>query len=193
MTSLLEWIGHAPAWVSNIASALGFAGGVYAWFVSRRDKSLEHRRALDNEWFRVLVFEQVLPPLITFLNEQRAVFGAIAADPARRNVPAQYDSALQAFKAAKVGLQRTVLAVQVISPPKYDDLIGVLDEMDDAVTVHCAANSGYPVEGHRNVRQFSDLERRLSRLTVELFSSLRELHARMQDHPSVWRRFRDWL
>jgi len=193
MKSFLDWIGHAPAWLTQFGSALGAAGGVYAWIVSRRDKSLEQQRALDNDWFRVLIFEQALPPTLLFLTQQRASFAAIAGDPARRHVPAQYDVALQAFKQSMVVLQRTVLVVQVLSPETYEDAVEILDEMDDAVTVHCAANSGFSVEGHADFKSFANVDRRMSELTVELFSSLRELHADLQERPTLWQRTWSWI
>jgi len=185
---LLDWIGSAPAWLTHLGSLLGATGGVYAWLLSRRDKSLEQRRALENEWFRVLIFEQVLPPLLEFLNQQRSAFAAIAGDPARRHVPVAYDTAKDAFKSAMTSVQRRVLVVRVISSEKYDEVVGILDEMDDAVTVHCAANSGFSVVGHADLQAFSKLEARLSALTVELFSSLKELHAHIQTRPGWGRR-----
>jgi hypothetical protein len=185
---LLDWIGDAPSWLTHIGSLLGAIGGVYAWVVSRRDKSIEQRRALENEWFRVLIFDQVLPPLLEFLSQQRSAFAAIAGNQARRHVPAEYDAELQVFKSAKASTQRLLLVVRVISSEKYEEVIGLLDEMDDAVTVHCAANSGFSVAGYNDFKEFRKLEARLSALTVELFTTLKNLHTQMHDVPGFWRR-----
>jgi hypothetical protein len=188
MDGLLEWLGHAPKWFAPLLSILGVGGALSTWVISRRDRSHDLRRALQNEWFRVLVFEQALPPVLAFLNEQRSVFAALTMDSSRRNIPAEYDAVLKGFKVAASLLQRRLLVIEVISATVYQEVLGILDEIDDVLTVHCAANSGFSVSGHADLKDYSKVDLCVSKLTVELFEHFKALHQQTCARQTLWSR-----
>jgi hypothetical protein len=174
--SVLDWIGRAPSWFAPLLSIGGILGGLAAWIISRRDRRSDVRRALESEWFRVLVFGEIVPHLLKFLSEQRAVFGSIFVDPKRRHVPNEYKNALNLFKESKGAVQRRLLLVRVISDDKYDEVISVVDEIDDAITLHCAANTGFPMKGQRDFKDFPKLDAEIALLSVQLFNHIKLMH-----------------
>jgi hypothetical protein len=181
--STFEWISNPPAWVTWLSLGGGlsaFLWHLYEYVTDRRDRDADLRRETDAYWYDAIVIEQILGPLLEFLQTQSVKFDSIGRSSAPAAGPGDpFRQYLDAYQERYAALACKIRLLQVVSKVVYEDLMKRLDDLEDSIAIICYENSR-AIEGAQLTRGRSrTISDTLSDAQVDCVSLLRELHARM--------------
>jgi len=176
-----DWFSHPPGWITwlSLVGGLGaFLWKLYEFVVSRVDREKDQRIACDAFWYESIVVPRIVEPLIDFLARQqeelRVLHGAASAD-AFTKYQNEYQEKYNDL-AARMSL------LQVISNPTHTAIMEHLNELEDAITVHCY-DSSRTGDAKPNRRKSPDMNGRFSDAMNFCITKLKELHHGLR-HPS---------
>jgi len=131
-------------WITVFVAFFTFIWRIYAFIVGRRDRSYERNISIEDEyWYRGVILPTCLEPLLLFvldqsdklqhLNNRFSVGSDSKGD--------EYKSYLEQFQKEKRSLVNRSIVLEVISSDVYSSVAQLFDDLEDAVTEHCAISS----------------------------------------------------
>jgi hypothetical protein len=173
-SSLEEWFSDPPGWVTWLSLAGGltaFIWKLYEFIVSRVDREKDQRIACDAFWYESIVVPRIVEPLIDFLGQRqealRILHGTAPAD-AFTKYKNEYQEKYNDL-AARMSL------LQVISNSTHSAIMERLNELEDAITVHCY-DSSQTGDAKPTRRKSPDMNGRFSDAMNFCITKLKDLH-----------------
>jgi hypothetical protein len=178
-----DWFFNSPDWLTwlSLAGAVGAFGWRLVEFgTSRRDRTTDLQIATEAYWYDAIVIDQVLKPLLAFIETQST---AVAAIPAAVTVgPGNSDPYLAyqtKYQKDYNTLAARLLLLRVVSVSAHADLMTRLDELEDTVATICDEGSARAHGALSSRKRSRPLPEELSDGLIACVGILIALHASM--------------
>ncbi len=178
-----KWLPSPSPWILwvTVFVALGtFVLRLYNYIVERRDKSRDRKISIEDEfWYRGVILPTCLEPLLQFVLVQSDKLHNLNNRflNSDENKNAEYKTYLDQFQKEKRSLENRSIVLEVISEEAYASVTKELDDLEDAVTTHCAFNSlgTNPVDG-KSYDKFTVTEERFFIFLRDVYKTLVQEH-----------------
>ena len=175
-----SWLSNPPGWITWLSLAGGMGAFIWRlieWRTARRDRSHDLRVEADSFWYNAIVLDQILRPLITFLQTHNAALTAAAINAKIGKDP--LTPCLTAFQKESDELFSRISLLQVLSDTSHKKLLATLEKLDDSLTSTCY----HATQELKNGKPAARYARKLTELFLlaqtESVRELRDLHKRL--------------
>lgn len=178
-----DWLAHPPAWITWLSLAGGvsaFVWRLWEFGVSRFDRGNDQRIACDAFWYESIIVPRIVEPLLDFLTQQHDKLQLLANGSSTGVDP--FTSFNREFQDAYSHIATRIRILQVISQSTHSEIMKRLDELEDAVTVHCFDASSEN-RAKVNRRTSPDLSSHFSDTLSYCIKKFKDLHFKLR-HPS---------
>jgi hypothetical protein len=178
-----DWFVHPPAWItwlSLVGGVSAFVWRLWEFEVSRFDRGNDQRIACDAFWYESIIVPRIVEPLLDFLSQQHEKQQLLANDSSTD--VNRFTNFNRQFQEAYSQIASRIRVLQVISQSTHSEIMKRLDELEDAVTVHCFdASSANCAKINR--RTSPDLSSHFSDTLSYCIKQFKDLHFQLR-HPS---------
>lgn len=147
--SVATFLSNTPppglVWLTVIVAGSGLLWNISSFLLSAASKERARRADMrDDFWFRAIINPICLEPLLNFLIDTADELNKMNTENGGQQANTEikeYDTFLDNFKNRKDRLISRFLITKVLDFLTYESITKDLDELDDAITTHCAYKS----------------------------------------------------